>query len=83
MMPKTRLKGKVKSNKMDKTVIVEVESWSPHPKYKKIMKRVKKFYAHSDEKIEPGTKVEIEETKPISKLKRWVVVEIIDGKSEK
>lgn len=74
---KTRV-GKVVSAKMDKTIVVEFTSRVPHPKFKKIIKQTKKFYAH-DEKGEAaiGDKVRIIETRPLSKLKRWRLVEVL------
>ncbi len=71
--------GIVVSDKMDKTVLVLVERRVRHPLYKKEIKKRKKFYAH-DEKNEckVGDKVKIMETRPLSKLKRWRVVEIIE-----
>ena len=70
--------GRVVSDKMDKTIIVAVEYTRPHPLYKKAMKRTSKFAAH-DEKNEcnVGDVVRIEETRPLSKTKRWIVREII------
>lgn len=68
-------KGIVVSNKMQKTVVVKVERTFRHPQYDKVVTRAKKFYAHceaTDLKI--GDVVEIVETRPISKLKRWRVV---------
>ena len=74
---KTRT-GVVVSDAMDKTVGVSVERRSTHPVYGKIMRRSKKYYAH-DEKNEAkkGDKVSIEETRPLSKTKRWRLVEIV------
>lgn len=74
---KTRV-GKVVSAKMDKTIVVEFTARVPHPKFKKIIKQSKKFYAH-DEKGEAqlGDKVRIVETRPLSKLKRWRLVEVL------
>lgn len=70
--------GKVVSNKMDKTVVVAVERKFPHPLYGKQVKKTKKFYAHDEEnKCKEGDIVRIRESRPLSKLKRWVVVEII------
>ncbi len=70
--------GKVVSDKMDKTVVVLVERQMPHPLYGKRIKRSKKFYAHdSENKCKVGDVVKIIETRPLSKLKRWKVVEII------
>lgn len=70
--------GVVVSNKMEKTVVVKVERVYLHPLYKKEVKASKKYYAH-DEKNECniGDVVRIMETRPLSKLKRWRVVEII------
>ena len=74
---KTRL-GRVVSNKMDKTVVVAVESYRPHPIYKKAVRRIKKFKAHDEQNAcHIGDKVRIEETRPLSKEKRWRVAEII------
>jgi len=74
---KTRV-GQVVSNKMDKTVVVVVETPKRHPLYKKIMRRIARYKAH-DEKNECGIgdKVKIAETRPLSKEKRWRVAEII------
>jgi small subunit ribosomal protein S17 len=77
--PRRQMKvGRVVSDKMDKTVIVIVEYTRQHPLYKKAMKRTSKFAAH-DEKNEcnVGDVVRIEETRPLSKTKRWIVREII------
>jgi len=70
--------GNVVSTKMNKTIVVEFIARVPHPKFKKIIKRSKKFYAH-DEKSEAaiGDKVRIEETRPMSKLKRWRLAEVL------
>ena len=78
---KARL-GEVISNKMAKTIIVRVERRFPHPKFKKVVTGYKKFYAH-DEKAEAkvGDRVRIEETRPISKTKRWRLVEVIERSS--
>jgi small subunit ribosomal protein S17 len=74
---KTRF-GKVVSDKMDKTVVVAVDTPRRHPLYKKTIRRVVKYYAHDEKKESKiGDKVRIEETRPTSKLKRWRVVEII------
>ena len=71
--------GEVVSNKMTKTIVVRVERRFPHPQYKKIVTAYKKFYAH-DEKAEAklGDTVRIEETRPLSKLKRWKLLEIVE-----
>ena len=74
---KTRV-GEVVSNKMQKTVVVETTMRVPHPKFRKIIKSVKKFYAHDEEqKAQIGDLVRIVETRPLSKLKCWRVVEIL------
>ena len=71
--------GEVVSNKMAKTIVVRVERRFPHPQFKKIVTAYKKFYAH-DEKSEAkiGDTVRIEETRPLSKLKRWKLVEVVE-----
>jgi small subunit ribosomal protein S17 len=70
--------GEVISNKMAKTIIVRVERRFPHPRFKKIVTGYKKLYAH-DEKSEAkmGDQVRIEETRPLSKTKRWRLVEVV------
>lgn len=75
---KTRV-GKVVSDKMDKTIVVAVEDRVAHPLYKKIIKRTYKLKAH-DEKNEcaVGDRVRVMETRPLSKDKRWRLVEIIE-----
>lgn len=75
---KTRI-GKVSSNKMDKTIVVSITTKVKHPIYGKFVNKTTKFYAH-DEKNECGIGdlVKIMETRPLSKLKRWRVVEIIE-----
>jgi len=75
---KRRIKGKITSNKMDKTVVVEVESFKIHPRYRKRFKMHKKYKAH-DEKNEYkiGDEVIIEETRPLSKDKSFRVIEKI------
>jgi small subunit ribosomal protein S17 len=74
---KTRL-GRVVSNKMDKTAVVTVETRRHHPVYKKTVRRITRYKVH-DEKNEcqPGDTVRLEETRPLSKEKRWRVAEII------
>jgi small subunit ribosomal protein S17 len=71
--------GEVISAKMAKTIVVRVERRFPHPKFRKIVTAYSKFYAH-DEKGEakPGDKVLIQETRPLSKLKRWRLIEVVD-----
>lgn len=79
--PKTTRKvkvGRVVSNKMDKTVVVTVVTTTRHPLYKKVIKKTTKFYAHDEKNMcQIGDWVRIMETRPLSKLKRWRVVEIL------
>jgi small subunit ribosomal protein S17 len=74
---KTRV-GEVVSHSMDKTIVVRTVTRVPHPKFGKITKHVKKFYVH-DEKNEAklGDRVSITETRPLSRLKRWRLVEVL------
>lgn len=69
-------KGIITSNKMDKTLVVTVTSYKMHPKYKKQYSVSKKFYAHCEDssKFNIGDTVVIEESRPLSKLKKWVLV---------
>jgi small subunit ribosomal protein S17 len=70
--------GIVVSNKMQKTVTVHVDRTFRHPQFEKVITRGKKYYAHTDlDNIQVGQRVRIEETRPISKLKRWRVLEIV------
>ena len=70
----------VVSNKMQNTVVVTVERTIKHPKYGKVIKRNKKLYAHTDNtELQVGDKVTITETRPLSKLKRWRVVEKVEA----
>lgn len=70
--------GQVVSTKMQKTIVVEVEMRKAHPKYKRVMKSNKKFYAHDEQNsARVGDVVRIRETRPLSKLKRWSLEEII------
>ena len=74
---KTRV-GQVVSDKMNKTAVVKTVTRVPHAKFGKIVKQVKKFYAHDEEnKAQVGDTVRIMETRPLSKLKRWRLVEIV------
>jgi small subunit ribosomal protein S17 len=75
--------GEVIANKMAKTIIVRVERRFPHPKFKKVVTGYKKFYAH-DEKSEAkvGDRVRIQETRPLSKTKRWRLIEIVERGTE-
>ncbi|MFP4435937.1 MAG: 30S ribosomal protein S17 [Chloroflexaceae bacterium] len=70
--------GRVVSNKMDKTVVVRVDYLKPHPLYRKIMRKSHKFHAHDEDNVcQIGDTVRIEETRPLSKTKRWRVIEIV------
>lgn len=75
-MPKRILQGTVVSDKNEKTVVVEVERRYTHPLYKKVVRRSKKYHAHDESNaIKVGERVRIQETAPISKNKRWTVVQ--------
>ncbi len=75
-MPKRILQGVVVSDKQNKTIVVKVERRFTHPLLKKTVRRSKNFHAHDEQnKSKVGDTVFIEETRPISKLKRWIVVE--------
>jgi len=70
--------GTVINNSMDKTIVVAVESHYKHPLYNKILKRIKKYKAHDPEsKGKTGDVVKISETRPLSKTKRWRLVEVV------
>src|SRR3954470_3654768 len=74
---KTRT-GQVISSTMDKTIVVRTVTRVPHPKFGKIVKQMKKFYAHDEQnQAKAGDTVRIMETRPISKLKRWRLVEVV------
>ena len=71
--------GVVVSNKMQKTITVRVERAFRHPQFNKVVMRAKKYYAHCEnENIQVGQKVKIIETRPLSKLKRWRLLEIAE-----
>ncbi len=71
--------GIVSSNKMDRTIVVEVVERVRHPKYNKFVMRTKKLYAHDEANdANIGDKVRVMETRPLSKTKRWRVVEILE-----
>lgn len=77
-MPKRILQGVVVSDKQDKTVVVKVERRFTHPLFKKTVRRSKNFHAHDEANTyKVGDEVRIEETRPLSKLKRWVVVDAV------
>jgi len=71
--------GIVVSTKMDKTAVVKVVDRVRHPRYRKTLQRTKRFYAHDDANdVREGDRVLIQETRPLSKLKRWRVVEVLE-----
>lgn len=79
-MPKKELVGKVVSNKMVKTVVVAVESLSAHKRYEKPIVHTRKFKAHDAEnKCQVGDLVRLRECRPLSKEKRWLVVDVTRG----
>jgi small subunit ribosomal protein S17 len=75
--------GEVISNKMTKTIVVRVQRRFPHPEYKKVITQFNKFYAH-DEKNEAkvGDRVRIQECRPLSKTKRWRLVEVVERNTD-
>ena len=78
-MPKRVITGKVVSDKMEKTVVVAVETTVPHDRYKKLVKQTSKFKAHDeDNAAREGDIVRIEETRPMSKDKTWRLIEIVE-----
>jgi small subunit ribosomal protein S17 len=71
--------GEVIDSKMAKTIVVRVERRFPHAKFKKVVSGYKKFYAHDEQaEAKVGDRVRIEETRPLSKLKRWRLVEVVE-----
>jgi len=78
-MPKKEKQGVVISNKMDKTIVIKVASFNPHPKYKKIMESNKNYKAHDELNVcGEGDVVRIIESKPLSGAKRWTVLEVVE-----
>jgi small subunit ribosomal protein S17 len=75
--------GEVISNKMAKTIVVRVQRRFPHPRFKKVVTQFNKFYAH-DEKNEAkvGDRVRIQECRPLSKTKRWRLVEVVERNTD-
>ena len=74
---KRQLVGIALENKMDKTAVIEIDRRFPHPVYNKYIVRTKKYYAHDQDNVcSKGDLVKIEEHKPTSKLKRWIVLNI-------
>lgn len=83
-MPVKEREGLVVSDKMDKTIVVAVESRIPHPKYNKIVVRTKKYKAHDeDNQCKIGDRVRIRETRPLSRTKRWTIAEILESSANK
>jgi small subunit ribosomal protein S17 len=83
-MPKNLLKGVVVSDKMDKTVVVRVETVKEHPKYKKKYKSHKRYKAHDENNdCKIGDNVIIQESRPLSKDKRWIVINELQKKVKK
>src|ERR1700752_1078690 len=75
---RTELIGKVTSAKMEKTIVVEVLRLVQHPKYRRVVRISKKFYAHDEKRqAKPGDTVRIVASRPISKLKRWRLKEVL------
>ncbi|NET31822.1 MAG: 30S ribosomal protein S17 [Cyanothece sp. SIO1E1] len=71
--------GLVVSDKMDKTVVVAVENRAPHPKYRKIVVKTRRYKVHDEENIcNVGDRVRIQETRPLSRTKRWIVADILN-----
>ncbi len=80
---KTQKVGRVVSAKMNKTVVVTVDYLKPHPIYRKIIRKTSKFHAHDEENsCREGDLVRIEETRPLSRTKRWRVIEIVQRGEE-
>jgi len=79
MNNRRRLTGVVAKNKMEKTVIVEVSRSFRHPLYKKVIHKTKRFLAHDEKKCQVGDSVQIVESRPISKHKRWIVEKILSS----
>ena len=83
-MPKRILQGVVISDKQQKTLVVKVERRFTHPLLKKTVRKSKNYHAHVENKTQKvGDTVSIEETKPISKLKRWIVIDEAEGEAAK
>jgi small subunit ribosomal protein S17 len=81
-MPKRILQGVVVSDKQDKTVVVKVERRFLHPVMKKTVRRTKNYHAHDEKNAHKvGDQVRIEESRPLSKLKNWVVIEDASAKA--
>ncbi|MHC5938501.1 30S ribosomal protein S17 [Nostoc sp.] len=73
--------GLVVSDKMEKTVVVAIENRAPHPKYGKIVVNTQRYKVHDEEnKCKVGDRVRIQETRPLSKTKRWKITEVLNVK---
>lgn len=82
-MPKKTYTGDVISDKMDKTVVVAVTRTTQHPVYKKVIKKIVKFKAHDEEnKCKQGDRISIVESRPVSKDKRWKLLDIVKRGNE-
>ncbi len=77
-MPKKKLTGKVVSDKMEKTAVVAVDMPKVHPLYRKLYYRTRRFKAHDEFGVKTGNSVVIEECRPLSKDKRWKIVEVME-----
>jgi small subunit ribosomal protein S17 len=77
--PRKVREGLVLSTKMDKTAVVATVERVRHPRYAKTVQRTKKLYVHDDNnELNPGDRVRVQETRPLSKLKRWRLVEVVE-----
>jgi len=75
--------GEVVSAKMAKTIVVRVQRRFPHPRFKKVVTEFNKFYAHDENsEAKPGDRVRIQECRPLSKTKRWRLVEVVERNTE-
>jgi small subunit ribosomal protein S17 len=75
--------GRVVSDKMEKTIVVAVDYLKPHPLYRKIIRKTNKFHAHDEtNQCKIGDVVRIGETRPLSKMKRWELIEIVQRNEE-
>lgn len=71
--------GEVIAARMSKTIVVQVQRRFPHPRFKKVVTEYNKFYVHDEQgEAKPGDRVRIQETRPLSKLKRWRLAEIVE-----
>jgi small subunit ribosomal protein S17 len=77
--PRKVREGLVTSNKMDRTAVISVVERKPHPLYRKTVQRTSKLYVHDEANdLNVGDRVRVQETRPLSKLKRWRVVEVLE-----